>query len=225
MNGLRIAIASDHGGLPLRDEVAETIRQAGHEVLVLGAELNTPTDDYPVFAKLVGDALAAGQAEKAVLICGSGAGVTVAANKLAGVRAALAPDTYTGHQMVEHDFCNVLTLGARIQGAEPPVVLGQQPPGELAASAFAFEDARLPELLFRYRARNYPETLAAEEREAWEAFRYQRLSGEDGFGGLDVEQFNARLEVLAADADPGAAALLADLQAWGDALQSCPIDK
>jgi ribose 5-phosphate isomerase B len=116
---LRIAIASDHGGLPLRDEVAETVRQAGHEVVVLGAELNTPTDDYPVFAKLVGDALAAGHAERAVLICGSGAGVTVAANKLAGVRAALAPDTYTGHQMVEHDFCNVLTLGARIQGAEP----------------------------------------------------------------------------------------------------------
>jgi transaldolase len=119
VSGLRIAIASDHGGLPLRDEVVETVRQAGHEVVVLGADLNTPTDDYPVFAKLVGDALAAGHAERAVLICGSGAGVTVAANKLAGVRAALAPDTYTGHQMVEHDFCNVLTLGARIQGAEP----------------------------------------------------------------------------------------------------------
>jgi transaldolase len=116
---LRIAVASDHGGLPLRDEVAGTIREAGHEVIVLGAGENTPTDDYPEFARLVGDALAAGRVERAVLICGSGAGVTVAANKLPGVRAALAPDTYTGHQMVEHDLCNVLTLGARIIGPEP----------------------------------------------------------------------------------------------------------
>ncbi|MEQ8265274.1 exodeoxyribonuclease I [Pseudohaliea sp.] len=92
------------------------------------------------------------------------------------------------------------------------------PPGELGGAAFAFEDARLPELLFRYRARNYPETLAQEEREAWEAFRYQRLSGEDGFGGLELEQFNARLEALAAGADPRGAALLAELQAWGDSL-------
>jgi len=92
------------------------------------------------------------------------------------------------------------------------------PPGELADAVFAFEDARLPELLFRYRARNYPETLAPGERETWEVFRYQRLSGEDGFGGLDVEQFNARLEALAAGADPRGAALLADLQAWGDSL-------
>ena len=119
MNRLRIAVAADHGGLPLRDELADTIRQAGHEVIVLGAEQNNPRDDYPVFAKLVGDAIAAGHADRAVLICGSGAGVTVAANKLPGVRAALAPDTYTGHQMVEHDMCNVLTLGARIMGAEP----------------------------------------------------------------------------------------------------------
>lgn len=116
---MKVAVASDHGGLPIRDEVVETIRAAGHEAIVLGAQENTPTDDYPKFAKLVGDALAAGRVERAVLICGSGAGVTVAANKLPGVRAALAPDTYTGHQMVEHDLCNVLTLGARIIGAEP----------------------------------------------------------------------------------------------------------
>jgi len=92
------------------------------------------------------------------------------------------------------------------------------PPAGLAGAAFAFEDPRLPELLFRYRARNYPETLDAEEREAWEAFRYRRLSGEDGFGALDLETFNARIEALAADAGPRAAALLADLQAWGDTL-------
>ena len=92
------------------------------------------------------------------------------------------------------------------------------PPAELAGAAFAFEDARLPELLFRYRARNYPDTLDAEEREAWEAFRYRRLSGEDGFGGLDLETFNTRIEALAADADARSAALLAELQAWGDTL-------
>ncbi|KGE03743.1 exodeoxyribonuclease I [Pseudohaliea rubra] len=92
------------------------------------------------------------------------------------------------------------------------------PPEALAEAVFAFEDARLPELLFRYRARNYPETLAEEEREAWEAFRYQRLSGEDGFGGVHVESFNELVEALSAGADARAAALLGELQAWGDSL-------
>ncbi|HZA67683.1 MAG TPA: transaldolase [Geminicoccaceae bacterium] len=116
---MRIAVAADHGGVPLRDDVIEAIRDCGHQVLVLGAELNRSDDDYPTFAKLVGDAIAAGRAERAVLICGSGAGVTVAVNKLPGVRACVAHDTYTAHQMVEHDACNVLTLGARVIGAEP----------------------------------------------------------------------------------------------------------
>ncbi|MEO1227082.1 MAG: RpiB/LacA/LacB family sugar-phosphate isomerase, partial [Pseudomonadota bacterium] len=115
---MRVAIAADHAGAVIRDEVAEVVASAGHEPIVLGAELNNPNDDYPVFAKLVGDALAAGQAARGILICGSGAGVTVAANKLPGVRATLGHDIYTAHQMVEHDYCNVLTLGARAIGAE-----------------------------------------------------------------------------------------------------------
>lgn len=116
---MRIAVAADHGGAPLRDDVTAAIRDAGHEPLVLGAGLNRPDDDYPTFAKLIGDAIAAGQAERAILICGSGAGVTVAVNKLPGVRACVAHDTYTAHQMVEHDACNVMTLGARVIGVEP----------------------------------------------------------------------------------------------------------
>jgi transaldolase/glucose-6-phosphate isomerase len=116
---LRIAVAADHAGAPIRDDVAEVIRNAGHQAIVLGAELNHPDDDYPTFARLVGDAIAAGRAERAVLICGSGAGVTVAANKLPGVRACVAHDVYSAHQMVEHDCCNVMTLGARVVGAEP----------------------------------------------------------------------------------------------------------
>lgn len=116
---MQVALAADHAGCVIRDAMAEVIRTAGHEPIVLGAELNNPEDDYPVFAKLVGDALAAGRASRAVLICGSGAGVTVAANKLPGVRATLGHDIYTAHQMVEHDFCNVMTLGARTIGVEP----------------------------------------------------------------------------------------------------------
>jgi ribose 5-phosphate isomerase B len=110
---VKIAVAADHAGAGIREDIAEVIRDAGHEAIVLGAELNRPDDDYPIFAQLVGDAIAAGRAERAILICGSGAGVTVAANKLPGVRACVAPDIYTAHQMVEHDCCNVLTLGAR----------------------------------------------------------------------------------------------------------------
>lgn len=116
---MRIAIAADHTGITIRDDIAEVIRSAGHEAIVVGGEVNGPDDDYPRFAKLVGDAIAGGRADRGILICGSGAGVTVAANKLPGVRAALAHDIYTAHQMVEHDFCNVMTLGARTIGIEP----------------------------------------------------------------------------------------------------------
>jgi len=116
---MRIAIAADHAGASLRDDIVDVVREAGHEPLVLGADLNRPDDDYPTFAKLVGQAIVAGHAERALLICGSGAGVTVAANKIPGVRATLAHDIYTAHQMVEHDFCNVMTLGARAIGVEP----------------------------------------------------------------------------------------------------------
>ncbi|MEM7446565.1 MAG: RpiB/LacA/LacB family sugar-phosphate isomerase, partial [Pseudomonadota bacterium] len=86
---MRVAIAADHAGAVIRDDVAEVVRQAGHKPVILGTDLNNPRDDYPVFAKLVGEALASGFVTKGVLLCGSGAGVTVAANKMPGVRATL----------------------------------------------------------------------------------------------------------------------------------------
>jgi exodeoxyribonuclease-1 len=94
------------------------------------------------------------------------------------------------------------------------------PPAQLAAAVFAFEDPRLPEMLFRYRARNYPDTLSPEERQRWDEFRYLRLSGEDGFGGLDAEAFNARIEALLEErpGDGERRAVLDALQAWGDRL-------
>ncbi len=116
---MRVAIGADHAGLPLRPTVADAVRAAGHEPILLGPAVAPPEGiDYPVVAKLVGDALAAMDAELGILVCGSGAGVTIAANRLPGVRAAYAADHYTGHQMVEHDHVNVLTLGSRVMGPE-----------------------------------------------------------------------------------------------------------
>lgn len=114
---MKVAIAADHAGLPLRPRVALAVNDAGHDPVLMGPDSGEPVD-YPVVAKVVGDALAAGSVDRGILICGSGAGVTIAANKLPLVRAALAPDHYTGHQMVEHDHVNVLTLGARVMGEE-----------------------------------------------------------------------------------------------------------
>ena len=117
---MRIAIAADHAGLPLRPVVADAVTAAGHEPVLLGPDDGNPVD-YPVVARVVADALASGRAERGILVCGSGAGVTVAANKLPGVRAAYGADHYTAHQMVEHDACNVMTLGGRVMG---PTVAG-----------------------------------------------------------------------------------------------------
>ena len=114
---MRVAIAADHAGLPLRPRVALAVTEAGHEPVLMGPDSGEPVD-YPLVAKVVGDAIAAVSVERGILICGSGAGVTIAANKLPLVRAALAPDHYTAHQMVEHDQVNVLTLGARVMGEE-----------------------------------------------------------------------------------------------------------
>jgi ribose 5-phosphate isomerase B len=113
---MKIAIASDHAGFPLKEEVRDHIRTLGHEVEDLGA-YNTEPSDYPDFAVLVGKALMSGQVERGVLICGSGVGVCVAANKMPGVRAGMCHDTYSSHQGVEHDQMNVLVMGARIIGA------------------------------------------------------------------------------------------------------------
>jgi ribose 5-phosphate isomerase B len=113
---MKIAIASDHAGFPLKEEVRDYVRKLGHDVQDLGA-YNTEPSDYPDFALLVGKALIAGTVERGILICGSGVGVCVAANKMPGVRAGMCHDTYSAHQGVEHDEMNVLVLGARIIGS------------------------------------------------------------------------------------------------------------
>ncbi len=113
---MRIACGFDHGGFPLRETIFDAIRAGGHEPLDLGACELDPADDYPDFALAVCGAIRSGEAERGVLVCGSGAGVAVAATKVEGIRAAMAHDTYTAAQCVEHDSVNVLALGARVIG-------------------------------------------------------------------------------------------------------------
>jgi ribose 5-phosphate isomerase B len=115
---MRIAVGADHAGYPLNERVIEELRQAGNEVLDFGTHDGSVPDDYPDYAKQVGEAVQSGAAEIGILVCGSGVGVAVAANKLRGIRAAFCGDTYSGHQSREHDDCNVLCLGARVTGAE-----------------------------------------------------------------------------------------------------------
>ena len=112
---MKIAVACDHGGFPHKASVIETILQAGHEVLDLGTNSTSPVD-YPDYAEAVGKAIQQRKADRAVLLCGSGVGACVAANKMQGIRAAVCHDTYSAHQGVEHDDMNVLTLGARVIG-------------------------------------------------------------------------------------------------------------
>jgi ribose 5-phosphate isomerase B len=112
-----VACGFDHAGVPLRGRLLKLIEQLGHEVLDLGTDSTEPID-YPVKALEVGRAIVSGQAERGVLVCGSGAGVSVAACKIRGIRAATIHDTYTGHQGVEHDGVNVLCMGGRVIGEE-----------------------------------------------------------------------------------------------------------
>jgi ribose 5-phosphate isomerase B len=112
---MRIACAFDHAGFPLKSVVLETLTAAGHEPIDLGTWSTEPVD-YPDTARTAAEAVLAGEAERAVVVCGSGAGVAVAACKIPGIRAACAHDTYSAHQSVEHDDVNVLCLGARVIG-------------------------------------------------------------------------------------------------------------
>jgi ribose 5-phosphate isomerase B len=114
---VKLVIASDHAGFDLKGEVRANLEAAGHEVVDLGAYKREPEDDYPDFAEKVGDAIIAGVAPRGILICGSGVGVCVAANKIPGIRAGICHDTYSAHQGVEHDDMNILVLGARIIGS------------------------------------------------------------------------------------------------------------
>jgi len=115
---LRVAIGADHGGFPLKAELTPWLRESGYEVLDLGAETLIPTDDYPDFSKLVAQTVASGEAKRGIIVCGSGVGACITANKIPGVRAGICHDTYSAHQGVEHDDMNVLCLGARIIGIE-----------------------------------------------------------------------------------------------------------
>ena len=112
---MKIAIASDHAGFALKQEMSQYVSQLGHDLHDLGA-YNAEPSDYPDFAELVGKALMAGSVERGILICGSGVGVCVAANKMPGIRAAICHDTYSAHQGVEHDDMNVLVMGSRVIG-------------------------------------------------------------------------------------------------------------
>ena len=115
---MRIAIGADHGGYPLNERVIKELAAAGHQLIDFGTHDGSRPDDYPDYAIKVGEAVQNGEAEIGILICGSGVGAAVAANKLKGIRAALCGDTYSGHQSREHDDCNVLCLGARVVGEE-----------------------------------------------------------------------------------------------------------
>jgi ribose 5-phosphate isomerase B len=113
---MKIAIAADHAGFPLKEEVRGYLERLGQDVIDLGA-YNTEPSDYPDFAEAVGKAIQSGRAERGILVCGSGVGVNVAANKMPGIRASMCHDTYSAHQGVEHDDMNVLVMGARIIGS------------------------------------------------------------------------------------------------------------
>ncbi len=118
---MRIALSADHAGADLKAELLGRLLAAdlGHEYADLGGDGSDPTDDYPDFARRLGLAVRDGEAERGILICGSGVGASVAANKIRGVRAAVCHDTYSAHQGVEHDDMNILTLGSRVIGPEP----------------------------------------------------------------------------------------------------------
>jgi ribose 5-phosphate isomerase B len=115
---MRIACAFDHRGVKLRERVLEEVVRAGHEPVDLGTDAAEPKIDYPDKAREVGEAIQAGEAERGVLVCGSGVGAAIAACKLVGIRAATCHDSFSAHQGVEHDDMNVICIGSEIVGAE-----------------------------------------------------------------------------------------------------------
>src|ERR671910_2263124 len=115
---MRVGVAFDHRGVKLRERVLEEVQALGHEPIDLGADAAEPAVDYPDKAREVGDVIRAGEAERGILVCGSGVGASIAACKLPGVRAAICHDTYSARQGVEHDDMNVLCLGSEVVGPE-----------------------------------------------------------------------------------------------------------
>ncbi len=120
---MRFVVGCDHGGFPLKTAVIEALRSAGNEVRDLGAFNIDPDDDYPDMVRAVTEAITTGRAARGVLICGSGVGASVAANKVPGIRAAVCHDTFSAHQGVEDDDMNVLALGARVIGPQLAIEL------------------------------------------------------------------------------------------------------
>jgi ribose 5-phosphate isomerase B len=119
---MRVVFAADHAGARLKDELLGRLAaslEGEHELIDLGGDGSDPQDDYPDFARRLGLAIQDGTGDRGILVCGSGVGASVAANKMRGVRTAICHDTYSAHQGVEHDDMNVLTLGARVIGIEP----------------------------------------------------------------------------------------------------------
>ena len=113
---MRVAVAFDHRGVHLRERLIETLRDGGHDVVDLGTDTDAVRIDYPDKARELGDAIVRGDAERGVLVCGSGVGAAVAASKMRGIRAAICHDVYSAHQGVEHDDMNVLCLGSEVIG-------------------------------------------------------------------------------------------------------------
>lgn len=115
---MKVAVACDHAGFALKQSVLGAIRAAGHEPIDLGTHADHPPIDWPDVAEWAGRSIQRGEAERGIVVCGSGVGVAVAANKLHGIRAGVCHDTYSAHQSVEHDNANMLSLGARVIGPE-----------------------------------------------------------------------------------------------------------
>jgi len=115
---LKIAIGSDHAGFDLKHQIIHFVQEAGHEVIDVGAYKYEPEDDYPDFAEAVAFSLTSNETTRGIVVCGSGIGASIAANKIPGIRAAICPDTYSAHQGVEHDDMNVLVIGSRVMGVE-----------------------------------------------------------------------------------------------------------
>ena len=115
---MRIAVGADHAGVPLKEIAIAELRRLGHEVVDLGTHDASQPDDYPDYAAAVAQEVASGRCERGLLVCGSGVGVAVAANKVRGIRAGLCHEIYSAHQGVEHDDMNILCLGARVIGRE-----------------------------------------------------------------------------------------------------------
>lgn len=138
---MRIALGSDHAGYPLKEQLATWLAESGHAVYDLGTHSTDPVD-YPDYAAAVGQAVLDGRADRGIVICGSGAGAAVAANKLNGIRASVAHDVYTAHQMVEHDDVNVLCLGSRVIGT----ALAQDLVSAFLGAKFSREDRHVRRL-------------------------------------------------------------------------------